>query len=76
MESMILQKITFGFTFQIVLSIAIAWMFCAILTEYEVFPSDENKYGFAARTDKLDRLHNAKWFRFPYPGISQPGVSL
>nr|XP_053640350.1 solute carrier family 23 member 1-like [Cherax quadricarinatus] len=49
---------------QLLLAIIIAWMLCAILTAYEVFPP-----GSASRTDRTgSMLDVTPWFRFPYPG--------
>ncbi|XP_069949792.1 solute carrier family 23 member 1 isoform X2 [Cherax quadricarinatus] len=51
-------------TLSLLLAIIIAWMLCAILTAYEVFPP-----GSASRTDRTgSMLDVTPWFRFPYPG--------
>ena len=55
--------------FQIILSVAISWLLCWILTMTDVFPNDRTKWGYEARTDlRSDALYSAPWFRLPYPG--------
>lgn len=50
---------------RVILSIVVAWGFCAILTETNVFPE-----GDPARTDlRLSALNKTPWVRVPYPGI-------
>ncbi|XP_076361007.1 solute carrier family 23 member 1-like [Tachypleus tridentatus] len=50
--------------FPVLLTIIIAWVFCAILTVSGALgPTDP------ARTDlRLQALYSSPWFRFPYPG--------
>ncbi|XP_058119868.1 solute carrier family 23 member 2 [Anopheles ziemanni] len=59
--------------FPVLLTIAIMWTVCAILTATGVFPE-----GHPARTDvRLRVLQDAEWFRVPYPGqFGLPTVSL
>ena len=58
-------------TFQVILAILLSWAFCAALTLGGVFPEDPEALGYGARTDtKLSVLSEAKWFRFPYPCMS------
>ncbi|XP_030846221.1 solute carrier family 23 member 1-like [Strongylocentrotus purpuratus] len=55
--------------FPVILAILISWIFCAILTSTNVFPTEIDDYGFQARTDtRFQVLQEASWFRFPYPG--------
>lgn len=55
--------------FPIIISIIIAWIFCAIMTAFDVFPNDPDAYGYKARTDvNKDALINSPWIIFPYPG--------
>uniref|UniRef100_A0A3P8TFB7 Solute carrier family 23 member 2 n=1 Tax=Amphiprion percula TaxID=161767 RepID=A0A3P8TFB7_AMPPE len=65
-------------TVPILLGIAIPWLFCYLLTIYDVLPSDSAQYGYLARTDvKGNALIEASWFIFPYPGQwGIPTVSL
>ncbi|CAH1798276.1 unnamed protein product [Owenia fusiformis] len=52
----------------IILTVAIMWTLCAILTATEVFPEDP-VYGFKARTTStIQAVNDASWFYFPYPG--------
>ncbi|XP_019636191.1 PREDICTED: solute carrier family 23 member 2-like isoform X1 [Branchiostoma belcheri] len=57
--------------FPVIMSMIIAWIFCAILTVANV------PY-FTARTDeRIGVLQQAPWFRFPYPGQwGMPTVSV
>lgn len=56
-------------SFPVILGIAVSWTLCAILTATDVFPDDNKKWGYEARTDiKTDVISNTDWFRFPYPG--------
>lgn len=49
---------------QVLLTIAIMWAICGILTITDTLP-----IGHPARTDvKIKILSNAPWFRVPYPG--------
>lgn len=49
---------------QVLLTIAIMWGVCGVLTATGALPP-----GHAARTDaKLELLRGAPWFRVPYPG--------
>ncbi|XP_058055573.1 solute carrier family 23 member 2 [Anopheles bellator] len=59
--------------FPVLLTIAIMWTLCGILTATGVFPE-----GHPARTDvRLRVLQDAAWFRVPYPGqFGLPTVSL
>ncbi|OWF56540.1 solute carrier family 23 member 1-like [Mizuhopecten yessoensis] len=55
--------------FPVLIAMMSAWGICGILTAAGVFPTDQNGWGYEARTDtKLDVLRDSKWFRFPYPG--------
>ncbi|KAL8221761.1 UNVERIFIED_CONTAM: hypothetical protein K2H54_074460 [Gekko kuhli] len=55
--------------FPVLLGLSITWLVCFALTVSNVFPSNPEAYGYAARTDsKGDVLSKAPWFRFPYPG--------
>ncbi|CAK1596588.1 unnamed protein product [Parnassius mnemosyne] len=50
--------------FPVLLTIAIMWTVCGILTVTDVFPA-----GHPARTDlKVNIIQDAPWFRVPYPG--------
>ncbi|XP_075973954.1 solute carrier family 23 member 2 [Anticarsia gemmatalis] len=50
--------------FPVLLTIAIMWAICGILTATGVFPPEH-----PARTDvKLNIIRDAPWFRVPYPG--------
>ncbi|XP_048877311.1 solute carrier family 23 member 1-like [Brienomyrus brachyistius] len=62
----------------VLLGVTISWLFCYLLTIYDVLPPDPDKYGFLARTDvKGDVVNQTPWFRFPYPGQwGVPTVSL
>uniref|UniRef100_A0A8D0DNY2 Solute carrier family 23 member 1-like n=1 Tax=Salvator merianae TaxID=96440 RepID=A0A8D0DNY2_SALMN len=64
--------------FPVLLGLSLSWILCLILTVTDVFPLDENAYGYNARTDsKGDVLVKAPWFRFPYPGQwGVPTISL
>ncbi|XP_078572969.1 solute carrier family 23 member 2-like [Branchiostoma floridae x Branchiostoma japonicum] len=57
--------------FPVIMSMILAWIFCAILTA-------ANVRGFTARTDaRIGVLQQAPWFRFPYPGQwGMPTVSV
>ncbi|XP_078695054.1 solute carrier family 23 member 2-like [Branchiostoma floridae x Branchiostoma belcheri] len=57
--------------FPVIMSMVIAWIFCAILTV-------SNVPGFTARTDvRIGVLQQAPWFRLPYPGQwGMPTVSV
>uniref|UniRef100_A0A182VXG1 Xanthine/uracil transporter n=1 Tax=Anopheles minimus TaxID=112268 RepID=A0A182VXG1_9DIPT len=59
--------------FPVLLTIAIMWTVCGVLTATGVFPE-----GHPARTDvRLRVLEDAEWFRIPYPGqFGMPTVSL
>jgi len=49
---------------QVLLTITIMWIVCALLTVYDYFP-----VGHPARTDvKIRILEDSSWFRVPYPG--------
>lgn len=70
-----LQVIKFALfkLFPVLLTIAIMWGICLVLTLTDVFPE-----GHQARTDvRLKVLTDASWFRVPYPGqFGMPTVSL
>ncbi|XP_071960185.1 solute carrier family 23 member 2-like [Antedon mediterranea] len=54
--------------FPVILAIVISWIFSAIFTATDVFPTNSTEYGYGARTDiNTDVLKQAPWFRFPYP---------
>ncbi|XP_055545592.1 solute carrier family 23 member 2 isoform X2 [Wyeomyia smithii] len=59
--------------FPVLLTIIIMWSLCAVLTITNIFPE-----GHPARTDiRIKVLHNAAWFRVPYPGqFGMPTVTL
>uniref|UniRef100_A0A182XWU4 Uncharacterized protein n=1 Tax=Anopheles stephensi TaxID=30069 RepID=A0A182XWU4_ANOST len=59
--------------FPVLLTIAIMWTVCGVLTATGVFPE-----GHPARTDvRLRVLQDAEWFRIPYPGqFGLPTISL
>lgn len=59
--------------FPVLLTIAIMWGLCAILTVTGVFEE-----GNPARTDiRLNVMENAPWFRVPYPGqFGMPTITL
>ena len=45
------------------------WIFSYILTITGVYPDDPKAVNYQARTDaRINVLHEAPWFRFPYPG--------
>ncbi|XP_053741705.1 xan_ur_permease domain-containing protein isoform X1 [Synchiropus splendidus] len=53
----------------VLLGLMLSWLICYILTVYDVFPSEPDKYGYLARTDvKGDVMAQAPWLTFPYPG--------
>lgn len=53
---------------QVIFGIIVAWILCAILTATNAIPNDKNHWSYHARTDvKMNVLHEANWFRFPYP---------
>uniref|UniRef100_A0A672HMT7 Solute carrier family 23 member 2 n=1 Tax=Salarias fasciatus TaxID=181472 RepID=A0A672HMT7_SALFA len=62
----------------VLLGILLSWLVCYLLTIYNVLPSDNNRYGYEARTDmKGNVLSEASWFMLPYPGQwGMPSVSL
>uniref|UniRef100_A0A336MD77 CSON013342 protein n=1 Tax=Culicoides sonorensis TaxID=179676 RepID=A0A336MD77_CULSO len=68
-----LRKFLLFRMFPVLLTIAIMWGICLILTATDVFPE-----GHQARTDvRLKVLTDASWFRVPYPGqFGMPTVSL
>ena len=54
--------------FPVVITIAIVWLFCFVLTEADTFPTNSTEPGFRARTDsKVDILYQSSWFKFPLP---------
>jgi len=59
----------FELLYQVIISIVIAWIVCAIVTAAGGFPDDPKHHNYLARTDaRTIVLQEAKWFRFPYPG--------
>ncbi|XP_033114665.1 solute carrier family 23 member 2-like [Anneissia japonica] len=55
--------------FPVIIAIIISWIFSAIFTAADVFPTNSTQYGYGARTDlNTEVLKQAAWFRFPYPG--------
>ena len=49
--------------FPVLLTISLMWGLCAVLTVTDVLPEASQ-----ARTDnKMEIIHKADWFRFPYP---------
>nr|XP_057932378.1 solute carrier family 23 member 1 [Doryrhamphus excisus] len=45
------------------------WLFCYLLTIFDVLPSKAADYGFSARTDiNTDAITTSPWFHIPYPG--------
>ncbi|KAM5172848.1 solute carrier family 23 member 2 isoform 1-T2 [Mantella aurantiaca] len=54
--------------FPIIMAILVSWLLCFIFTVTDVFPPDNTKYGFYARTDaRQGVLTVAPWFKVPYP---------
>ncbi|KAJ1091481.1 hypothetical protein NDU88_004605 [Pleurodeles waltl] len=54
--------------FPIIMAILVSWLLCFIFTITDVFPPDNTKYGFYARTDaRQGVLAAAPWFKIPYP---------
>ncbi|OCT88827.1 hypothetical protein XELAEV_18017455mg [Xenopus laevis] len=64
--------------FPVLLGMGLSWLICYLLTYFNVFPSNQTSYGYAARTDiDIDAVNNAPWFHVPYPGQwGWPTVSL
>ncbi|KAL5009571.1 hypothetical protein ScPMuIL_011876 [Solemya velum] len=62
----------------VLLAVIISWGVCGILTATDTFTDIKNATEYAARTDgRIEALHNANWFFFPYPGQwGTPTVSL
>uniref|UniRef100_A0A672HN59 Solute carrier family 23 member 2 n=1 Tax=Salarias fasciatus TaxID=181472 RepID=A0A672HN59_SALFA len=62
----------------VLLGILLSWLICHLLTVSKILPSDNNQYGYEARTDvKGNVLSEASWFMIPYPGQwGMPSVSL
>ena len=59
------------FDVQVLLSIAVMWLLCYILTVTDALPEEPHKWGHVARTDTQgDAIDRAPWFRFPYPGMN------
>jgi len=59
----------------VILAIIVAWILCAILTASNAIPNDPVHWSYHARTDvKISVLHEANWFRFPYPCMFFVGV--
>ncbi|ELU13612.1 hypothetical protein CAPTEDRAFT_122178 [Capitella teleta] len=55
--------------FPVILAIIMTWGLCGILTVTDAIPNEPGHWAYAGRTDvKLEVLHEADWFRFPYPG--------
>ena len=47
----------------------IVWLLCIILTSAGVLSSNNNGFGYFARTDtKITVIYEAPWARMPYPG--------
>ncbi|KAM8973366.1 solute carrier family 23 member 2 [Pelodytes ibericus] len=54
--------------FPIIMAILVSWLLCFIFTVTDVFPPDNTKYGYYARTDaRQGVLTVAPWFKVPYP---------
>ena len=51
--------------FQVIISLAIVWGLCAILTATDTLPEGDP----ARVTDIASAIDAAKWFYFPYPGM-------
>ncbi|XP_067657220.1 solute carrier family 23 member 2-like [Haliotis asinina] len=62
----------------ILLSTALTWIICAVLTVTNVFPDDPGSIRYMARTDaKSSLIHLTPWFIFPYPGqFGMPGFHV
>lgn len=57
-----------SFSLQIIMAILVSWLLCFIFTVTDVFPPEQDKYGFYARTDaRQGILAAAPWFKIPYP---------
>ena len=55
---------------QVILAIGCMWLLCGILTWSGALPESTNEWGYQARVDsKTEVIHQAKWFRFPYPCV-------
>lgn len=68
----------YTYLFQVVLAMLGGYLVCATFTYTNTFPNDPEHHLYKSRTDtRMDIIHQAKWFRIPYPaqwGI--PTVSL
>ncbi|KAK1159443.1 solute carrier family 23 member 1 [Acipenser oxyrinchus oxyrinchus] len=54
--------------FPIIMAIMVVWLICYVLTLTDVLPTDQDQYGYKARTDaRGEILSQAPWFRLPYP---------
>lgn len=61
-------RLQFFKMFPIIMAILVSWLLCFIFTVTDVFPPDNTKYGFYARTDaRQGILFVAPWFKIPYP---------
>ena len=50
------------------MAVGCGWLFCFILTEADVLPSNSTDPAYRARTDiNLNVVETAPWFKFPYP---------
>ncbi|XP_064615740.1 solute carrier family 23 member 2-like [Liolophura sinensis] len=64
-----MTKSKFLRTYAVLISIALGWLLCHILTVTGALPDDPDSLQYNARTDnKGDTVELAKWFYFPYPG--------
>ncbi|XP_048244591.1 solute carrier family 23 member 2-like [Haliotis rufescens] len=61
----------------VLLIIVVMWTLCCVLTQTDVFSSNNTDPGFQARTDsRLHVVKDAPWFYFPYPGhLGRPTIS-
>ncbi|KAM4748845.1 solute carrier family 23 member 1-like [Rhinophrynus dorsalis] len=64
--------------FPVLLGMCLSWLTCYIMTYFNVFPTNPESYGYAARTDiNIDAISSSPWFYIPYPGQwGWPTVSL
>ena len=50
-------------------AIGLTWLLCYIFTLTDVFPTNDEKRAYFARTDfRSNVISEAKWFYWPYPG--------
>ncbi|XP_069139247.1 solute carrier family 23 member 1-like [Argopecten irradians] len=53
----------------ILIALLAGWLLCGILTAAGAFNLDRDSKDFYSRTDaRVDVIHRANWFYFPYPG--------